>query len=223
VPPSGHAMCSSPAMNSVASMRSFALVVSASSIALLVAGCPVTCIRAINCVETCGGPVLQSGCSACPAGTFDDLMCRPDSGADAPSPTADAGGGLPFHLIRHDCGPTDGPALRVGLYGGVDPACGGDPSQRSVELFVFASGTDAFPPAAGSVIRSTVAMPRGTVTECPGGTPPCRTSQDFTLTFDSYADGVDASGTYDVTFAGGETTSGSFDAMWCEREPVLCG
>ncbi len=190
--------------------------------ALLATGCPVECFRNVRCVAACGGPVVQDGCSPCPGGTFDDLMCRPDSGADA-APAADAGDSVPFHLIRHDCGPTDGPALRVGLYGSVDPACGGDPSQRSLELFVFATGTDSFPPTSGTAITSTVAMPRGTVTECPGGTPPCRTSQDFTLTFDSYTDDVDASGTYSVTFAGGGTLSGSFDAMWCEREPVLCG
>ncbi len=45
------------------------------------------CVRAIQCVSACGGAVVQSGCCPCPAGTFDDLVCK-DAGADA---SADAG------------------------------------------------------------------------------------------------------------------------------------
>lgn len=41
------------------------------------------CFRAIDCVETCGGEVLQSGCCPCPEGTFDDLECSADGGGGA--------------------------------------------------------------------------------------------------------------------------------------------
>ena len=33
------------------------------------------CIRAIECVESCGGPVLSSGCCPCGPGTFDSIEC----------------------------------------------------------------------------------------------------------------------------------------------------
>lgn len=214
--------------------------------ALTTTGCwGQTCIRAIRCVERCGGPIVQSGCNACPGGTFDDLMCTDAAARDAevasdggspadafssdtPMPsdagaTSDAPTGLPFHLVRHDCGPTDGPALHVGLYASVDPACGGDTTQRSLEIFVYPSGTASFPPAAGTTIVSTAAAPSGTITECPGGSPPCRVSSDFSVTFDTFADDVSATGRYAVTFGDGETTTGTFDATWCEREPILCG
>lgn len=50
----------------------------------LLGGCPgnVMCIRAIRCVQVCGGPVLSSGCGPCGAGTFDDFRCL-DAGTDA--------------------------------------------------------------------------------------------------------------------------------------------
>jgi hypothetical protein len=49
------------------------------------------CARAIDCVEYCGGPVLQSGCCPCPSGTFDDWQCR-DAGSDAGSGGGGNGG-----------------------------------------------------------------------------------------------------------------------------------
>lgn len=38
------------------------------------------CYRPINCVEECGGPVIQSSCCACPEGTFDDIDCASETG-----------------------------------------------------------------------------------------------------------------------------------------------
>lgn len=70
-----------------ASAKPFGVLLAAAatlSVPLTLACGPVECFRAITCVESCGGRVVQSGCSACPAGSFDDLMCRPDSGPDAP-------------------------------------------------------------------------------------------------------------------------------------------
>jgi hypothetical protein len=34
----------------------------------------VQCLRAIECVESCAGPVLNRGCCACKAGTFDRVL-----------------------------------------------------------------------------------------------------------------------------------------------------
>mgnify|MGYP001602925420 CR=1 FL=1 len=58
---------------------------------LALPGCPGReCLRAVRCVQVCGGPLLSSGCGACAAGTFDDLDCR-DGGVDAGA-EADGGG-----------------------------------------------------------------------------------------------------------------------------------
>jgi hypothetical protein len=44
------------------------------------------------------------------------------------------------------------------------------------------------------------------------------------VTFESYVEGDGAAGTFTVTFDGGDTIEGSFDAIWCEpAEPLLCG
>jgi hypothetical protein len=40
----------------------------------------VQCIRPINCVESCGGPVLKSSCCPCDPGTFDDIECGAPGG-----------------------------------------------------------------------------------------------------------------------------------------------
>jgi hypothetical protein len=54
-------------------------------VAAILPGCPFggcgECVRAVNCVEKCGGPVIQSGCCDCPSGTFDDFDCT-DGGQD---------------------------------------------------------------------------------------------------------------------------------------------
>lgn len=47
-----------------------------------------TCFRAIDCVNRCGGPVIQSGCCACPSPSFDDIVCRQDSGTCGCASTA---------------------------------------------------------------------------------------------------------------------------------------
>jgi hypothetical protein len=60
------------------------------SITPLAAGCgTTTCVRALECVERCGGPVVASGCS-CPAGTFDQLTCVDAASFDA-GPSVDIG------------------------------------------------------------------------------------------------------------------------------------
>ncbi|MGE5788198.1 MAG: hypothetical protein ACM3ZE_26620 [Myxococcales bacterium] len=52
---------------------------------------PITCARAVNCVETCGGPVLQSGCCECPTGTFDSINCQGAGGAGGQSQVSTGG------------------------------------------------------------------------------------------------------------------------------------
>jgi hypothetical protein len=42
------------------------------------------------------------------------------------------------------------------------------------------------------------------------------------LLFATFAEGVGAAGTYDVTFEDGSTEQGSFNGAWCVH-PALCG
>jgi hypothetical protein len=43
----------------------------------------VQCIRPIDCVEECGGPVLKSSCCPCDEGTFDNFECDGGGGGSA--------------------------------------------------------------------------------------------------------------------------------------------
>lgn len=38
------------------------------------------CVVAVDCVKKCGGPVVQTGCCPCPAGTLNALDCPKDAG-----------------------------------------------------------------------------------------------------------------------------------------------
>jgi hypothetical protein len=46
----------------------------------------IQCFRAVECVETCGGAVVSSGCCPCAEGTFDNIECsanpEPDAGSE---------------------------------------------------------------------------------------------------------------------------------------------
>jgi len=45
-------------------------------------GCTLTeCFRNVECVVSCGGPVVQSGCCPCPSGSFDSIQCQGAGGA----------------------------------------------------------------------------------------------------------------------------------------------
>lgn len=69
----------------------------------------VQCLRSIDCVEVCGGPVLKSSCCPCDQGTFDNFECDGSGGSASRrgfggSP-AEASGGAGFELsdLNSDC------------------------------------------------------------------------------------------------------------------------
>ncbi len=41
----------------------------------------IECFRAVECVERCGGPVVQSSCCPCPSGLLDELVDCPSTGS----------------------------------------------------------------------------------------------------------------------------------------------
>lgn len=74
--------------------------------------CPtdIFCVRAVECVATCGGEVLSSGCCPCAEGTFDSIECTGSSSEDASltdsGSTTDAGGvpeGLNLACVDDAC------------------------------------------------------------------------------------------------------------------------
>jgi hypothetical protein len=58
-------------------------------------GCQAeTCAEPVECVRSCGGPIEQSGCDPCPAGTFVRTLCEDGgtgAGQDAGSSDGDGG------------------------------------------------------------------------------------------------------------------------------------
>jgi hypothetical protein len=51
------------------------------------------CVRAIECVAACDGPVLQSGCCPCDAGTFDRMLeCSGSNGGTSGGGTSNGSG-----------------------------------------------------------------------------------------------------------------------------------
>ena len=222
-------------------------VLSLSLVALALTGCPYnTCDFPIRCVEACDTrTVVSYACGPCPAGSVPIQSCPIDAGPDAPTgdagplpdaspadvPSSDvradvSGADVPLStvpdVVSPDCGPADGPALRFGFFQSRLPGrCDGDPGLRSVSLYVHDLGGATFPPVAPTTISST-ASSGGSASECPGGSPPCRISGDFSLTLDSYTEGVGATGSYTIAWPDGSTTTGAFDAEWCGSRPP-CG
>jgi hypothetical protein len=216
------------------------LAASSLLLAAALAGCPGP-----GTTEDAGTDTGALGCDGCvgslDAGTdafagedafsSDDAFAATDvfsaddafSAADAFSAT-DTGVGTSGAFIARDCGPADGPALRLLMSEALDPSsCSHDPLRPSTQFYVHDLGGATLPPAAGATITSTVAASNGTATVCPGGRPPCRLSEDWTLTFVTYDDAAGATGQYVIRFDDGTMAMGNFAATRCESDPPICG
>lgn len=214
--------------------------------ALLLAGCPIEptpCDFPIRCVDNCTDRnEVSFMCGECPSGSVPIGSCVVDGGlpdsptADVPvadtalpldapvvdSPTTDAPL-IASQVVSPDCGPADGAAYRFGFFEGpVGPTCTADAAVGSVSFYVHDLGGLTLPPVAPTTITSSTATNHGAATECPGGSPPCRTSSDWTLELTTFTTDVGASGNYTIRWEDGGTTTGNFDAVWCGSRP-LCG
>lgn len=154
-------------------------------------------------------------------GLFAMIGCgESHTGGDA---SADSGGTSDFAgaYVMDACGPADGHALQVLLYDVAVPDCSADTSRRTLAFYLYGP---VFPITPGTTVTSSSASgATGSATLCPGGTPPCQTSGDFTITFDTFVDGTSASGSYTVTWGDGSSDAGTFGAEWCTVGPVICG
>ncbi len=139
-------------------------------------------------------------------------------------PTDDAGPIAGDSFVSDACGPADGPAVALTLSDALDVAtCSADPEMPSTSFFIHDLGGATLPPTSGATITSTAAESNGAVTQCPGGRPPCRVSETWSVTFTSYADDGGASGQYTIAWEGGETSTGTFQATRCEVGGGFCG
>ena len=51
----------------------------------------IECFRAVECVQSCGGPIVSSGCCPCAAGTFDRISCGGSGGSSSTGGTTSTG------------------------------------------------------------------------------------------------------------------------------------
>jgi len=204
---------------------------SALLVAFALAGCPGT-----TTTDDAGPPApdaLASPDSPLPANDAaveDACWCAGD--APPPLDAAPPAGG-PANAPRprtrdwhhpNDCGPADGLALRLTISAFLElSSCSADPTRASTAFYIHDLGGATLPPTAGSTITSTTASSNGTASSCPGGSPPCRVTEDWTITFDSYAADGGATGQYTIRWVGGEVSTGTFDATRCSTGPLMCG
>jgi hypothetical protein len=93
------------------------------------------CIRAIECVASCGGPVLKSGCCPCDAGTFDRaLECGASTGG---SGGGGSGGG------SSTAGTSNAAAGTPADSGGSSAQAGAAPTAPGTDGLNAACGADA--------------------------------------------------------------------------------
>lgn len=164
--------------------------------------------RVMVVLATVLATLLAFGCSESHAGG--------DASTDGGGTSAYAGA-----YVMDECGPADGQALRVILFDGAVPECSADPDRRSLSLYLYGA---IFPITAGATITSSSASgATASAALCPGGTPPCQTSSDLTVTFDTFVDAASASGSYTITWADGSSDAGTFAAEWCTSGPIVCG
>lgn len=143
---------------------------------------------------------------------------------DAAEEITDAGdivdGSITFgdQMISRDCGPDDGPAVRITLAEDISLMCRPDGFGASLEIYVWVS-----PITAPQTISFGPEQQNGSATLCLGGLAPCLIATSGTIELDGFTQGVGANGSFSIVFGDG-TETGTFDADWCNPPtPILCG
>jgi hypothetical protein len=183
----------------------------------------------LTLLATLAAPALLSGCPGSSSTTDDAFVVRSDapaedalmatfdapgadapssedarSGSDAPSatdaPSGDAALPTSGAYVADACGPADGAALSITISDTLDPSsCSADPLRASTSFYLHDLGGATLPPTVGETFTSTVAASNGTVSQCPGGAPPCRVSETFSISFTRYEADGGAAGQYTIT------------------------
>ena len=120
-----------------------------------------------------------------------------------------------YALIQRSCAPWDGAAIEMTLTK-ERATC-----QRRPAPYIEMGVWKGLPIQPGQVVKFAAISDVGFASRCEREND-CVRAESGEITFDTYKDGVGASGSYVLHFKGGETVSGSFDAKWCEMR-VMCG
>ena len=194
--------------------------------AFALAGCPgttapdarVDAASSSDAAASDSSPSLDTVSPLVDAFSADDAFSASDafSGSDAPHR---------FNaIVSASCGPADGAALELTVSDAIDRGtCTPDAARASTTFYIHDLGGAVLPPTAGSTITSVDGAINGNASVCPGGSPPCRTSEHWSVTFATFSATGGASGQYTIQWADGTATSGTFDADRCMSRPPVCG
>ena len=127
--------------------------------------------------------------------------------------TADSG--YSFALIQPSCAPWDGGAIEVTLT--KEPA----KCDRTDGPYLAIGVWKGLPIHAGQEVNFNARSSAGFASQC-AKAGDCERAESGKVSFDDVAQGIRASGHYELMFKGGKTLTGKFDAKWCNKR-VMCG
>jgi hypothetical protein len=165
----------------------------------------------------CGGDDDGAGETVDGSPTGGDGSPGGDGGGDPDGGAGDdaAAGEFAVQIIRPSCAPNDGPAVRILLGAEDGEACAVSDDTPYVDLQAWASPAEIVAPATFSFAPG---ESNGAGALCPGGDIACRTFDTGSITFQTFRDGVDASGTF-VMYGEGADVQGDFETTWCVPDP----
>lgn len=163
-------------------------------------------------------------CTGCCDASCVDAFRAADAFASVDAYSADDAPHRYNAIVASSCGPADGPAIELNISDTIDrSSCSPDPLRASTTFYIHDLGGATLPPTPGATITSVDGAIHGNASQCPGGSPPCRSSEHFSVTFATYSVTGGASGQYTIQWSDGTTTSGTFDADRCMSRPPVCG
>ena len=158
--------------------------------------------------------LLAAACSGDDDGGGGGDAPQADASTTTDGTSADAAvSSFAINLVERTCGPADGPAITLRLGGAYDPeTCTIDPDVAA--NLVISIYLDEWNVQAPVIYTFDPEELTGSTLACPAGDGACRSATAGQVHFDSFTDGEEASGSYELTMPSG-TMTGGFDATWC--------
>jgi hypothetical protein len=139
------------------------------------------------------------------------MSCNSDNELSLPAPPS----GFPTAYATSDCAPADGPAVR--LYLAAEPAEALPPPAPFVDLTIW----QGLQSVAGKRFEWTGASSDGSARRCTAADA-CEQATGVLVRFRPLGTDSSVTGTLTLTFPGGSTVAGGFNAAWRPTRP-LCG
>lgn len=143
------------------------------------------------------------------------LLLTAACGEDGAGPLPAAPAGYPYAYATNSCGPADGPATRFFLAS--EPSATLPTTVPRIEFAIYRSASEL----QGEDVVWNGASAEGWAGRC-GGTGPCAAATSATVRFRRSGADTVLSGTVQLRFEDGSSTSGGFEATW-RRTEQLCG